>query len=238
MANSFRVDNYKSAETLSYISIALLGFISLLNLIYFFFAIINLVNPMWQEYVEEGSLGFLFLTVIQLISVSEIFIFWLCVIFFLIWLYRAFSNLSPLKARNLEFSPGWAVGWWFVPIASLFKPYQAVTELWRESDPDYDEDLGFLSSVVSNPAFFGIWWGSWILSNITARITTKLGDSENPEMFKLFFASLIVSSLLTIIAGSILIYIIHEVTNRQEKRFQRIGESIRNLPPEPPVFNQ
>jgi Domain of unknown function (DUF4328) len=31
-------------------------------------------------------------------------------IVFLMWIHRAYSNLPALGARNLETSPGWAVG--------------------------------------------------------------------------------------------------------------------------------
>ena len=39
----------------------------------------------------------------------DMFLLILTSAFFLMWLYRAFNNLSALKARNLEFSPGWAI---------------------------------------------------------------------------------------------------------------------------------
>jgi heme/copper-type cytochrome/quinol oxidase subunit 2 len=45
------------------------------------------------------------------------------IVFFLIWEYRAYKNLSALNAQNLEHSPGWAVGWWFIPFANLVKPF-------------------------------------------------------------------------------------------------------------------
>jgi len=41
---------------------------------------------------------------------------------FLVWFYRAHANLSGLGAEYLTYSPGWAVGWFFVPIFSLFRP--------------------------------------------------------------------------------------------------------------------
>src|SRR4030095_8115621 len=53
----------------------------------------------------------------------------------LVWIYAAHANLPALNAGPLEFSPGWAVGWFFIPIANLVKPYQAVVEIWKGSDP-------------------------------------------------------------------------------------------------------
>ncbi len=33
----------------------------------------------------------------------------------LMWIHRASKNLRPLGAAGQRFSPGWAIGWWFVP---------------------------------------------------------------------------------------------------------------------------
>ena len=55
------------------------------------------------------------------------------IVVFLIWINRANKNSRALGAQNMQFTPGWCVGWWFIPIASLWKPYQAVREIWKTS---------------------------------------------------------------------------------------------------------
>ncbi len=55
---------------------------------------------------------------------------------FLLWVHRASKNLVSLGAHGQRFSPAWAVGWWFVPIMMLFRPYQVMAEIWRGSRPD------------------------------------------------------------------------------------------------------
>jgi hypothetical protein len=36
----------------------------------------------------------------------------------------------------MRFTPGWAVGWSFVPFMNVFRPYQAMQEIWKIcSDP-------------------------------------------------------------------------------------------------------
>ena len=54
---------------------------------------------------------------------------------FLAWLNRASNNLATLGVAGQRFSPGWAVGWWFVPIFWLWRPYQVVKEVWQGSHP-------------------------------------------------------------------------------------------------------
>jgi hypothetical protein len=55
---------------------------------------------------------------------------------FLMWIHRVSKNLYPLGAVGQRFSPGWAVGWWFVPVMFFFRPYQVMGEIWRGSSPD------------------------------------------------------------------------------------------------------
>lgn len=45
------------------------------------------------------------------------------------FLYRANANLRALGVEELEYTPGWCAGWWFVPIMNLFKPYGATKNL-------------------------------------------------------------------------------------------------------------
>jgi hypothetical protein len=41
----------------------------------------------------------------------------------------------------------------------------AVRELWNESDPDFDEETGFLHTAAGTPEIIGFWWAAFLLSN-------------------------------------------------------------------------
>ena len=47
----------------------------------------------------------------------------LTAVIFLMWLHRVSRNLQPLGSNGQRFSPGWAVGWWFIPILWFIFPY-------------------------------------------------------------------------------------------------------------------
>jgi hypothetical protein len=51
---------------------------------------------------------------------------------FFVWFYRACAN-GRRFAPELQFTPGWAVGCFFVPLMNLFLPYQAMQEVWKVS---------------------------------------------------------------------------------------------------------
>ena len=162
------------------------------------------------------------------------------IVMFLIWIYRAYSNLEPLAGRNLQFSPGWAVGWWFIPFANLVKPYQVVREIWEESDPDVpDNEPTFLTaSSRTAPTYIGVWWGAWITSNILNNVTERTYDPDsmaNIEISGIFF---IVTGLLTAAAAVLAIMVVRDITERQASRhlsLSRRGVS-RDNPPAPPTF--
>ena len=87
------------------------------------------------------------------------------VIAFCMWIHRASTNLPPLGVHDQRFSPRWAVGWWFVPIMWLFRPYQVMKEVWKGSYP-------IKGLVVAQAAgrdapvspLLGWWWATWLLS--------------------------------------------------------------------------
>ena len=52
----------------------------------------------------------------QLIGILQVVTFIATGILFLMWIYRSHRNLPPLGARNLKYTPGWAVGdFWMRP---------------------------------------------------------------------------------------------------------------------------
>lgn len=48
-------------------------------------------------------------------------------------LYIFNRNAKALNAQNMRFSPFAVIGWHFIPIACLWKPYQAMKEIWGAS---------------------------------------------------------------------------------------------------------
>ena len=77
---------------------------------------------------------------------------------FLRWTYRSNTNLRALSGESMRFTPGWSVGWHFIPIANLWKPYQVMKEIWKVSH----KGASTTHSVV------GWWWALWIIANYIA----------------------------------------------------------------------
>jgi len=93
------------------------------------------------------------------------------ILLFCVWIRRANINADALVASGMEFTPGWAVGWFFVPFANLFKPYQAMAEIYRASDPKNDPDYWSLAEV---PRYLMLWWFSYLGFNAASNLSFGL----------------------------------------------------------------
>jgi len=122
------------------------------------------------------------------------------------WIHRAHANLFASGIGGLEFSPGWSVGWFFVPVANLFKPFQAMRELWNAS-------AGAAGAFqAETPSELRVWWGAWLAGNIVSSVAARLVlTGETTVSFALDAAS----TILLIVAAWYLMGIIRAVTSMQ-----------------------
>ena len=123
------------------------------------------------------------------------------------WIYRASANAHAMT-DEMDISPGWAVGWYFVPLANLVKPFQAMKEIWRASHRAGagDEPRG--------AAILGWWWGPWLASNLLDNISFRMEMSEGTDPQALATAYL-VSTAVNIPLCIVLILIVREVASAQ-----------------------
>src|SRR5262249_43015408 len=78
---------------------------------------------------------------------------------FMFWIYRASRNARALGAKEMKYSPGWSVGWFFVPVAELFMPYLVMRELWKASSP---VARGQWQQSTVSPVL-GAWWAMTVV---------------------------------------------------------------------------
>lgn len=239
MKEQFGNEIYRSPKTLSFLATGFLGGILLCDILFVVLSFGLLVFPDKKMTLPSGEIVSLAFVFISFISILHGFLFVAAIVFFLIWEFRAFKNLSPLRAQNSEFTPGWAVGWWFIPFANLVKPYQAMSDLWTDSDPDFDAEGGFLSNAVGAPRIMGWWWALFIVSNILLNITSLLSNGRASDIGADFAAIFLVANIIRGADAFLIIKIIRDITRNQDLRFQKLGElGDFNTPPPPPQFSQ
>jgi hypothetical protein len=83
---------------------------------------------------------------------------------FLGWLYTAAGNLARLGVRSPRFSPGWAVGWFFVPVWNLVRPYQVLRDVWANSGPPRRQAGDPGPRGARGPRVIKVWWACCLVS--------------------------------------------------------------------------
>jgi hypothetical protein len=124
----------------------------------------------------------------------------------LMWQHRAYSNLRPL-GQSASYTPGWAVGYWFIPIINLFRPYRVYRELLTPSGD---------SKPVTN--LVGWWWLTFIGSCIVSIIASVIegGINENGPIIAAVIRTLVILTLA--FANYLLILLIQRIVALQNVR--------------------
>lgn len=116
-----------------------------------------------------------------LVGIIYLFVFVTSGLLILRWIHRANYNARQLGALNMTFSPGWAIGYYFIPILTLWKPYQAMKEIWEASKEPSDRPSQGSSGLLP------LWWGLWIVSIIINQAIFRLSmrAEEIPELMQI-----------------------------------------------------
>ena len=160
-----------------------------------------------------------------LIGMVQMALYIAVAIAFLMWIHRAHRNLQSLGNQDLKYSPGWAVGWFFIPIMNLFRPYQVMSEIWRGSDPDLPigDSRAWKSSTVSS--LVGWWWAFYLICEVVAQITSRVafqGEelSEMKSAAYLFMAS----DSIDIVGFLVTSMLVWQIVQRQEQKHMLVGD--------------
>lgn len=232
-------DVYRSAKSLSIFAIVGLAVVGLCQLLSVFVGTAQIISPESAVDLDEPTGLSIWLLMQGIIALLQIPASIAAIVLFLLWLYRAHKNLSALRPTNLQFTSGWAVGWWFIPFANLVKPFQVVREVWCESDPEVDEEPVFLSaSLHSAPVYMGVWWAFWLLSNVFSNISSRYFDPGDLSTVTISGYLFVLTGAISAIAAALAIYVIRDTTERQEARSRAVATSSYVEPPPPPSFGQ
>lgn len=144
----------------------------------------------------------------------------------LLWQHRAQANLWALGVPGLRFSPGRAVGWWFVPLANLVMPYLAVRELWRASTASGGEGPGQPGGGPGPPErgpgpsgfpLVPLWWASWVGSSVLALVGAAVGDPRRVSTVIAQSGWFAASELATVVAAALALALVRGVERGQER---------------------
>jgi len=92
---------------------------------------------------------------------------------FAMWVHRMQANTFALGILDLRYTPAWAVGWYFVPIANLWIPYRVMQEIWcaNRNPADWQYDTA--------PRLLIMWWLLWLASVVYVSISINYGPPQD-----------------------------------------------------------
>ena len=149
----------------------------------------------------------------QLVGIIQFSLFIITGVVFLRWIYFSNSNSRSLGASGMQFTPGWSIGYYFVPFLHFYKPYIAMKEIWKTSkDPKNWE-------MIKTPSLFPQWWTLWIISSISANLSFRL-SMRAEELNELFVSSSVTlaSDLVQIPLALIAIKLVGSIFDMQNEK--------------------
>ncbi len=130
---------------------------------------------------------------------------------FLKWIYRAYKNIQGFGAEGLRFSPGWAVGYYFIPILSLIRPVQVMNEIWRASDDPRNWPRRPGSWVIAS------WWTLFLLYTGVTQVSLEIAlQASTNDQWTLAAVLAIAGDLFSIPLSIAALQLVTEVYRRQK----------------------
>jgi hypothetical protein len=176
-------------------------------------------NDYIDAYAPAALFGF-----VQLVTTIAL------VVLTMIWMYRLAANHRVLQ-RDGTWSPGWAIGGWFLPPVILYIiPFLMFRELWKASDPTVPAgDQRWKENTVGTVVT--IWWVLYglilpfSLIAIQAQYGAGMFSADNEALAEAVddgFAISLVSSFIAAAAAAAYIVMARQLSSRHR---QLTGES-------------
>ena len=90
-----------------------------------------------------------------------------CIVLFSKWIHRSNKNASYFNLYPMRYSAGWSVGYYFIPILNLFRPYQAMKDIWLGSiTPGHN----------AKHTQVKVWWTLWIFETLTESVSSNFEE--------------------------------------------------------------
>jgi hypothetical protein len=140
-------------------------------------------------------------------------------VLWIIWMWRAASNAQLLARARQRFSPGWAIGGWFIPFANLVIPGLQMADIWRGSaDPD--------ERVPPSTGLVWTWWIVFIvgrLSLLAAPGGVRLGHLYRVSELDTRVTVSIAGNVLVAVSAVLAILVVRRITAGQEALTARLA---------------
>lgn len=145
------------------------------------------------------------------------------------WLKGAVRNLPEIGSSGGRFTPGWAVGWFFIPIMNFVRPIQILGELWRGSTTSESNMPWKEKSMWPGIGWF---WAIHLVSGFVGWWAVPPEDYSDPDTYLTADYIAIFSDFTGIAAGLLLFQIVSRITDFQTAKYRQLLQSDSPQPTE------
>lgn len=134
---------------------------------------------------------------------------------FIAWLSRTVEVIPSLGGGTPPDSPRWAIAWWFVPIAFLWKPYTVVRDAW-------DRLCGL--TRPGNSGLVVAWWLCFIGSTFLGRwASISASDAATTADLENLYLVLFVAEAIAVAAAVVGFMLVRDLQTRVDERARSLG---------------
>ena len=131
---------------------------------------------------------------------------------YLAWFSRTVDNIPSLGGGIPSVTPRWSIGWWFVPILSLVRPYQIAREL---------HDRMATETKVGGVGLLRAWWITFVGADVLAVIVIAQPRAHTLVDLGNRFGLRAVSDAAFGVAAILAIMVLRRIQTRAEERAAR-----------------
>lgn len=184
-------------------------------------AVVDSADPVGARFAVDGLL-------FELVPIIGVLLLMVAGIAFVVWLHRARTNLDG-PGEELNWSRGWSIGGWFLPLGNFVIPQLVVSEIDRVSQRRADEAEG--RPHERRRGVVVAWVVLWSLFMVISQLGQPMLDNLDPGPSTLLSAAM---SLIEAVAAGSAILLVWQVTANQERiRMAALRYSPSPLPSSP-----
>jgi heme/copper-type cytochrome/quinol oxidase subunit 2 len=158
---------------------------------------------------------------IVIMGIIQVIVFLAATIVWFMWIYRSNKLARALGASAMTYSPGWSVGWFFIPIANLFKPYFAMKQIYLATmDPKSFDTEQEVEDQPESLNILKLWWLVYLVDAYLGRIALRYAlRADTVEELVTANSLMLASDAATVVASLATIWLVREFTQKQEIAF-------------------
>lgn len=151
-------------------------------------------------------------SLLQAVGVVDMLLYVGTAVCFLGWTAGACRTARSIAPVLIRETPTWAVVWWFIPFANLYKPYAVLRRIWQVTmlPSGGADDAGA-------PAVFRAWWAFFVLRLLLTRLAGAMFGSRRVDELITAAQIQMVSEVVTMFGALTAIAVIRKIHLPQVK---------------------